>query len=319
MWEKESSPHAAQEAIMQALGSAVTYEYLVGVSGLAFRTQLHKGGICPSSPNPYCGYACVARMVEALPVQVTAYERMGDKVTPETTVRKAVVESIDKGIPVQYGSEEDGVIVGYQKGGAEWLCYHPFKDGGQKQFVETKLPWGVGVHTIQQEPVPPKKELVKASLQQALEMAATPDSGDYHVGYQAWDTYIAVLKELVDADDERRGKQMQGNAWTYECLAQFRSCAASYLRDVASLFDEKPRGHLLTAADLYDKMANAVLRDKDHCVTDIAPYPWMLKDGAKWTNEQLRDEIRRLEDALPLEKQALGEIAEALAAMGDES
>lgn len=319
VWDKESSLHAAKEAIMHALGSDVTYDYLVGVSGLAFRMQLHKDGICPSSPSPYCGYSCVSHTVEALPVQVTMYMLRGDEVTSERAVRAAVVESIDNGIPVQYGSEEDGVIVGYRKGGAEWLCYHPFKDGGRKLFVETKLPWGVGVHAIQQQPVLPKEDLVKASLQLALEMAATPDSGDYHVGYHAWDEYIALLKKLATADEETRGKQMQGNAWTYECLAQFRSCAASYLRDVAPLFDEKPRGHLVAAAELYDKLANTVLRDNDHCVTDIAPYPWMLKDGAKWTAYQLNDQIRRLEEALPLERKALGEIGEAVAAISDQS
>lgn len=35
---------------MPALGGEVQYEYLVGVSRLAYRMQLSKGGFCPRSP-----------------------------------------------------------------------------------------------------------------------------------------------------------------------------------------------------------------------------------------------------------------------------
>jgi RNA polymerase sigma-70 factor (ECF subfamily) len=39
---KGSSVHAAQEAVMRAIGEDVSYEYLVGVSSLAFRMQVSK-------------------------------------------------------------------------------------------------------------------------------------------------------------------------------------------------------------------------------------------------------------------------------------
>jgi len=43
--EKESSIHAAQAAAMQAAGLDTAYDYLVGVSSLAFRTQVSKDGL----------------------------------------------------------------------------------------------------------------------------------------------------------------------------------------------------------------------------------------------------------------------------------
>ena len=59
--DRESSVHAAQAAAMAAVGEDISYEYLVGVSGLAFRMQVSKDGLCPSSPHSFCGYPCHPR------------------------------------------------------------------------------------------------------------------------------------------------------------------------------------------------------------------------------------------------------------------
>ena len=70
--ERESSVHAAQAAVMEAVGEDVSYEYLVGVSGLAFRMQVSKDGLCPSSPHSFCGYGCHARSSQCLPWMLLA-------------------------------------------------------------------------------------------------------------------------------------------------------------------------------------------------------------------------------------------------------
>ena len=70
------------------------------------------------------------------------------------------------------------------------------------------------------------------------------------------------------------------------------------------------------AAVLYEKISREVLTG-DKCLLDIAPYPWALKDGQTWTSDMRKDEIRRLETALSLERQAIAEIELALAASGE--
>jgi hypothetical protein len=45
----------------------------------------------------------------------------------------------------------------------------------------------------------------------------------------------------------------------------------------------------------------------------IAPLPWLLKEGEGWTSEMRQEEIARLEAALSLEREAIGEIEAALA------
>jgi hypothetical protein len=231
--------------------------------------------------------------------------------------RRAVVQSIDRGVPVQYGSEEDGVIVGYQKGGAEWICLHPYRDGGKKTFVETKWPWGVAVFTERKDAIPARRDLALEALKQAVEMSKAGESGAYFIGFKAWDVYIERLSALDGADDKARRDSMQGNAWIHECLAQYRDAAARYLRAVASEFGPQAAPHLRKAAECYDKLANHVLRDAQHCVVTVAPYPWTLKQGESWTAETRQGQIQRLKAALPLEREALAEIEKALAATGE--
>jgi hypothetical protein len=310
--DKESSVHAAQEAVMRAVGEAISYEYLVGVSGLAFRMQVSKTGICPSSPHSFCGYQCVARSTETLPWKATIFEVKPEDTERVKEARRAVVRSIDRGVPVQYGSEEDGLIVGYQKNGEEWICLHPMRYGGTKTFVETQWPWGIAVYTERKEHVPSTRELAAAALEQAVQMAKTEESGNYFVGFKAWDVYVQRLKALEPADDKARQEAMVGNAWIYECLAQYRGAAARYLREIAGEFNARAAEHLRSAADRYETISHEVLRDEKHGSGTIAPSPWALKEGKTWTSQMRLDQIRRLNTALPLEREAIQEIETAL-------
>lgn len=310
--DRQSSVQAAQAAVMEAAGERMTYDELMGVSGLAFRMQVSKDGLCPSSPHAFCGYQCVARTAQALPWKMRIFAVKAEQKEKVAGARRAVAESIDRGVPVQYGSEEDGLIVGYQKAGEEWTCLHPNRDGGRKTFVETQWPWGIAVFTERKADAPTRQQLAAGALEQAVLMANTAEAGVYFVGFNAWTTYLRRLKDLDKQDEAARKGVMQGNAWIYECLAQYRASAARYLKSVAGEFPPEPARHLTQAADLYEKMAGQVLRDDTHGTADIAPYPSAMKPGQKWTDETRKEQIRRLEAALPLERQAMSEIEAAV-------
>jgi hypothetical protein len=313
--DRESSVHAAQAAVMEALGEEVSYEYLLGVSGLAFRMQVSVEGLCPSSPHSFCGYQCHARSSQALPWRLKIFEVKPDDADQVQEARQAIVKSIERGVPAQYGSEEDGIIVGYEKGGEEWICFHPMRDGGTKTFVETAWPWGIALFTERKGELPDRRGLALDALEQAVVMAATDEAGGYYLGLRAWEDYLVKLNALQDADEETRQGAMLGNSWIYECLAQYRGAAAHYLRDVAGEFSPLVASHLRTAADLYTRMSGEVLQDGEHCLITVAPLPWSLGEGETWTDEMREDQIARLEAALPLERQAIQEIESALAAL----
>jgi len=51
----------------------------------------------------------------------------------------------------------------------------------------------------------------------------------------------------------------------------------------------------------------------------VAPYPWTIKkDRTKWTQEMRNRQAAILKRALPLERKAIGEIEQALAAIDAE-
>lgn len=315
--DQESSVQAAEAAAMQALGYRMTYDDLLGISGLAFRFQVHKDGFCGSSPHSSCGFPCVVNAQQALPWQIRSADAKSDNTEKVKQIRQQIVDSIDHGVPVQYGSEEDGLIIGYQDSGNELLCLHPYVDGGKTMFVEKEWPWGFTFYTAPKVTPPDRRALQTASLQQAVTMATTTSEADgYHLGYAAWDHYLTRLKTLTTADAKTRADEAQGNAWIYECLVQYRRAAHDYLKAIANDYSPEAAQHLRQAADLYMRMANTVLTDDTHTTLAVAPYPWMLQPGDTWTPEQIQHEIGRLEKALPMEKQAIEEIRQALAVIG---
>jgi len=310
--EKHSSVHAAQEAIMQAVGEKVAYDCLVGVSGLAFRLQVSKSGLCPSSAHPFCGWRCVARSTESVPWHVQVFELNPADGEQVKTARRAVVDSIERGVPVQYGEEEDGVIIGYQREGAEWLCLHPMHDGGQEEFVETELPWGLGIYTGPKPQRASRRELAVEALRQATTMAGAFEAESYYVGFKAWEEYLGQLRAMA-AEDHARQQDILGNAWIYACLAGYRRSAALYLREVAGEFAPAAAERLTNAASLYERMSGEVLTDPQHKAAAIAPFPWNLKPGQPWSAGQRQEQIRRLECALPLEREAIAHLEQATA------
>ncbi|HRU05174.1 MAG TPA: hypothetical protein P5137_05300 [Candidatus Brocadiia bacterium] len=306
--QKQSSVHAAHEAVMRAMGEEVSYDDLLGVSGLAFRMQVHRQGLCPSSPHAFCGYHCVERSLQALPWEARAFEVKPEDTEGVREARAAVVESIERGAPAQYGREEDGVIIGYAKGGEEWLCLHPLRDRGEKPFVETEWPWGILVFTQRKTQRLAERDLAMAALAQAVEMARLRECAGYMLGFAAWEHYARVVLGLGQTGDEARRKAMAGNAWIYECLVQYRACAARWLTGIAGLFDDAQAGHINAAAAIYDEMASRVLTGPGRGSMSIAPYAWSLKPGQEWTDEMRVEQVRRLEQGLGLERRAVAEI-----------
>lgn len=310
--EKPSSVHAAQAVVMQAVGEDVMYDHLVGVSGLAFRMQVSQQGLCPSSPHSSCGYRCVARSTEALPWLVQVFEMKPEETENVREAREAVVDSIERGVPVQYGNEEDGIIVGYQRKGEQWICLHPLRGSGQKPFIETQWPWGLAVFTQRKTQVPASRELAVGALQQAVKMANAERAETYDVGFKAWDTYIERLKVMDTADEKTRSEALLGNAWIYECLVSYRASGARYLRAIACELESPVATHLTQAARLYEQISSNVLCDAEHATARIAPYPGGPDERKSWMTEIRREQVRRLEAARPLEREAVAEIEAAI-------
>ncbi len=253
--EKVSSVHAVSEAVARALGEEFSYEYLVGLSSLAFRMQV--GGLCPSSPHPGCGYPCVrSRLVP--PWKFKEYEIDQNKRNVPQELFDIIVKSINSGIPVRTGEEEDGLIIGYNTEKIELTCLHPWHFDGKKPFVIglnslRKICWCIGVYTERTTATIDEYALVVDSLRQAVDMAKKGKVEGYAVGFKAWEAYISTLQALDKTKRNIPESEMLGNAWIYECLVQYRQIAAKYLNMIEDQFDETYKKHLKMPQIFTDK------------------------------------------------------------------
>ncbi|NUQ00077.1 MAG: hypothetical protein HUU35_09520, partial [Armatimonadetes bacterium] len=150
----------------------------------------------------------------------------------EAAARAAVLENIERGLPVEYGSEENGLIVGASSDGQRWLCLHPYHKDGRERFWHDEVggfaggawPWFIG---LWREPKPaaarPSAEALRlGGLKQAVAMWSSERVGDYLVGEAAYDHWLTWLRGIEDGAVEDFSGGLQGNGWVYAVLHHSR-------------------------------------------------------------------------------------------------
>ncbi|MDD5706567.1 MAG: M56 family metallopeptidase [Kiritimatiellae bacterium] len=328
--EYVDSVHGSQARILQALGEPMTYADLICYSGFSFRIGVHNK-MCPSGGHPWCGYECIDNGIRALPWRTKVYEGTRwknpgpgpERAAFEAEVCAAVKASIDRGIPVHYGCEEDGLIIGYCDDGRRWWCVHPYyKNGGEafwhdevQGFAGGKWPWGIVVWTEPKSDAErvTGRELTLAALRQAVEMWQTEKRGEYFCGETAYTQWLNWLR-AVDTGREKDPKAgMQGNGWCYNVLEHSRGIAGRWLKQHADDFKGATRECLLAAAEHYTRIQALCMQDLG-CPWSLALPPEKLD---QWTPDMRRTQIQRLEAAREHDRAAIAEIEKALKAEGN--
>ncbi len=327
---------ASLAAILKTQEPDITYEYLMGVSSRAFRLQF---SWCPSAPHSLIGFNTYQPALKAAGYKETEFP-VGLKKETVKPGREAVKKSINAGMPCMFGSEEAGVIAGYEPISKEnstgWLR-RPGSIGGPKKKDEPyllpvkRMPWGVSVYSRTNKP--PRTESIVWSLRTGVRNAhAGKYNGKLAIGFEAWDKWIKDLRNfgpivkgtIAELAKHKRPHSEKaalfgiclGNSWCYESLVDARKAAAKYLDSIAGEFKPEAAKHLKKAAGNYRKLVKALTPER---TGKIAPYPFGMKDIKKqWTNAMRKKQADIMEKALPYEQQAIAEIEAALKAEGIE-
>ena len=318
-----SSPHGCQARIMQTLGEKLNYDDMICYSAFAFRVGINEQ-LCPSAGHPFCGFECMAGSFRALPWKVRLFEHnpwdkpKDDRSAAEAEVCAAIKGSIDRGIPVHYGSEEDGLIIGYGDDGRRWWCVHPYHKNGSEAFWHEEVkgmaggswPWGI---VVWKEPKPAGErisdiDLTIAALKQAVEMWNTEKVEAYFTGEAAYGHWIEWLRGVESGKivDARGG--MQGNGWCFDVLIHCRRIAGSWLKSKAKIFKGGGVDEIRTAADHYAQIAEICMEDLDTS-WNLALSPNRYEE---WTGELRREQIARLEASRTHDQAAIAAIVKAL-------
>jgi beta-lactamase regulating signal transducer with metallopeptidase domain len=327
--EYDSSVHGSQARILQTIGESLSYDDLICYSGFAFRVGFHETN-CPSAGHPCCGYMCIENGARALPWKFKLFEvpkggkQHGNQAAFEAEARAAIKASIDRGIPVHYGSEEDGLIIGYGEEGRRWWCVHPYHKNGTEAFWydeatgfaggKDKWPWGIAVLTEpkSKEERVSNRDLTIAALKQAADMWKTEKRGAYFVGDAAYAFWLKWLRDVEAGTVKDPKAGMHGNGWCFEVLIHSRRIAGRWLKQTADDFTGETGRQLRIAADHYTQLVEVCMKDINS-PWDLAPGPVRFD---AWTSRMRQQEIARLEAAREHDRAAIDAITQALAAEG---
>ncbi len=299
---KSNSFLAAVEVIANHLGIDKDYVYIYGVSGAAFRLHFHKDW-CPSSPDPTCGYNSGEQALKVLGLKYHFVHIPEDDTTGRQELRKNIMESIDKGMPViaidLINVPEWGIITGYQTGGEELICRTYF-DRREGYDIADKFPWVVCFIDSKSE-IPTDIDNYKKSFAIALENLTTPEYKAYGSGLAGFDKWLERLKtdDFAAMDSTEFVNASHSNAWIYDRLVEDRDFAVQYLERIASEFPELTE-KLNTLAKLYREESELLKPSKD-----VIMYQFNMKSRDDWSPEMRKEAVLRLKKAKAKEEEAL--------------
>ncbi len=317
-WEKgECSFSGSIVACMEYLKQPVSYEFVMGVSGGAFKLfwqQAWRAG-----NNSLLAFldrdAVYRRTFQAIG---RGYERVSraDQENWEEGFREKIVESIQRGQPViawggLVGPPESCVIAGYEQNGEVVVGRSYFQESQEEYYRSAD--WAqkcCGLIVIGDRKKPPaKRQILRDALEWAVELAHLPETAERVAGlaaYEAWAEALGRDEDFPEGDLETltaRCCEHQGN--TLAGLWDARRAAAGFLKNMA---EEVGSGQppLLEAAAAYEEEVR------------------MLEDAMELGAFPFQAEARRLQMADPglrgrvaaLLRQAKEKDAEAIGYLG---
>jgi hypothetical protein len=253
-------------AVLEYLERKPDYDYLMGVSGAAFRRLWNRddGGNIDIS---YLGETPFRLVFNALGLEWRAVPAVKE------AMFLAVVESINRGIPVIsfgiIGPPEAGVVTGYDMEGQALIGWSYFQEQGEhtyevRDWFESMMnkdsDHGLIVVGSPKPARPGEDEILKTSLEWALDLEnspARPGLSDHVAGLASYTAWADALE--VDADYPAGDMQiMEQRSMVYGdqiVMLGERRNGAAYLR-WAGQFAPQAAAWLTAAADFYDEVAN---------------------------------------------------------------
>jgi len=290
---RQTSGLATLALIAERLGDAISYDWLMGASGAAFRVQMAHGLLCPSSSNASCGFDCRQRALEAWGRPFAHYDLTAAPRAEASTgntnmteaqdeARRAVVASIDRGVPATYDSEESSLIVGYAESA---LLLRANAASANGYTVMDRWPWSISVALSGGLSAMSRERVLVESCVLARELFEAPKSGRYHSGraaYRHWAELLSNGEALTRGSRQDAFFALLGNAFTLQGLGDARGAASNYLASAMAHAAGPARAALRQASATYAELAALVEREREA----VAPYPWELSDPSQLSSEQ---------------------------------
>ncbi len=271
----------ALDAYLQYVGDPQDYDYLMGITGAAFRRLWNRDdggnvGILRYENEPFrLAFAALGYEWRTVPADAS-----------KETMLAAIADSLAQGRPAIsfgiIGPPEPGLVTGYDEDGAVLYGWSYFQE--QRERYYEKRDWfetmdksgGVGLLIVGDRlPArPTDREVLLASLHWALDLERTaqrPNLPDHLAGLAAYDAWADALEADADYpanDGETIGARVMIHGDQY-VMVEERHEAARFLRRMKAVAPQAA-DHLEAAAALYNQVGDSV----------TLLWPWPIDPGA---------------------------------------
>ena len=309
---------AAYRRILARQGLEVPYWYLMGVSGAAFRLQIHRNSWRVISPDLICGYDLAEYLFRAFGVHCERVWVCGNAERIAAS-RNRIILSLRDGIPTiglgMEGRTYHGLVAGLTFDGK--LLALDYSAPGQFHEVLEKLVWCYHIPCRFEEPMSRAAQIAQA-FRMAHRMTTTARQRSFHLGLDAYDYWYSTLSNPEHhnpySDDWRARERNEGNFWIFANLVDARTSAAVFCENVADecrdcstdirALGETYRGIVAELSPLLER--KVIRRDRD--ISEARP--WTMHDRRK--QAKLLRAARALEaEAVPLLERILATLPEA--------
>ncbi len=285
------------ELILDASGTPVSYDELMGISGLAFRIQFRVGPWDVGNCDPLVGENCLPELFTALGWQYDVWVVRQGELAEADLLKRAIRRSIDAERPVLAANiippEDWGIITGYLADDT-WLCRS--YNGDAQRTDRRAQGWPSGVVILTKRVGSGNiKEAHRNSIRRAVELWDKRRHEEYALGERAFEEWCRSLRTVTTAD------YVHANFWTYIGLIDARASASRYLRQIAPEFGSSQQA-LLDAAEWYEKETRLLLSG-----LNVVPSARSL-GGAMPPIEMRTRQIDTLRQAQTYEKNAIDKL-----------
>ena len=216
---------------LNALGENYSYDYLMGISGAAFRIQFDPGW-CPSSADATCGFDISQEIFKSLGYPARFKRINHNSFQDIKDLYSEIKIQIDQGKPIVainlMGDMEWGIITGYLKNEPGLLC-RSYNDESEDYSIAKHAPWLNFFISEKKLDFEPKNHFIRA-LKIAIMLASTRKFEEYYSGFAAYEKWIEKIHQLAERSNSADLQHtMEIHFILWNSLLDSRRAAFNYL------------------------------------------------------------------------------------------
>ena len=282
---------------LNSLGENYTYDYLMGISGAAFRLHFHPD-FCPSSTDATTGFDVSKILFKSLGYKCDLHIIDGDNLGEIKALYQKIISQINNGKPIVAINlkvcPEWGIITGYLKSNPGILCRTYFDDSEDYSIAE-HAPWLSFFIGEKGDPLT-NREMFLNSLKIAVQLAKTDSFEEYFSGFNAFEKWIETLQKYTASSGKGNFDKIEENLTLFNFLIDSRRSAGKYFGMINDNLNLKMGGEII---DNYKKEVEILSGVQDNILPKFDSKP------RDWSKKIISKQIDSLRNALDIEQNVI--------------